>query len=1131
PQVFTQPLLDRLPQLSLGDACAYPGASYFVEPEEGNLFFSDPAWARDLLFRAPIGQVALPQCATYRETILASTPLAYWRLGESSGLQAADEMGVFPGTFAGAPNLGAPAAISTAGNGGNTATNFAQSNDYVSIPDAALLRLTGSFSLELWVKSNDTNQSPARILNHGNSYSVRYQQTNGTVQFSSSTASTCNPGYPGTISDITLDDTSWHHIVYAFDDPTNTWAGYRDGRQVFATSCDFHLPNTAASLLLAAAADQSENGNLQLDEVAIYTKGLSPWDVRSHFEAGVCDASATRTPTPTALYTLTATPGPLFTSTPTKTPTKTNTSTRTATPTPSVTPTRTASPSPSPTSATPPPCSQYRDAVLGSTPVAYWRFNEQSGSQAFDELGTHPGTYFNAPTLGAPGPLADPNDHAVNFNQANDYVLVPDAVDLRLSGHFAIEMWVKINSTTQIQKYFLNRGNRYTVLYEYYPDTIQFFHGWYPGQPCNPGQPTLTSNLSLADTNWHHVVYSYDTDTDSWTGFRDGQQVFAATCDFTLNTDSYPLVIGAAGDQTNNVDAQIDELALYAHPLSAADVQMHYQAASCGFPTSTATPTITETPTRTLSSTPTQTSTRTPTDTPIPTPTLTASPSMTSTSTYTPTLSPTVTNSPSLTPTLSPSLTPTTTPTETHTATNTATSTASVTPSETPTVTETPSQTATPTLTDTPTETYTGTLPPTFTPTQTLSPSDPPTVTHAPSSTATLSPTVSPTASSTQTATWTATATEQPTATPTESASSTQSPTTTATATHTSSVTATRSPTPTSSPTPSPSTTPTKTNTASATMTITRTETPTNTPTFTQTTTLTPNPTSTQSATPTSTTLPTISATPTATFNACGAPASALVQYSLVTGAAGSIKLGISAQASGDVCGQSVALSSKAVLQSSNTVATKTSGTGVSLRSSTSVAGNVLTAGSKVTRSLSAVVGGLVDTSGGQTEVGKCKAAQCLLSANFTQLWILPSSATIGPIKVPSSSTGAIPETGALGSGSVVVDVSSLLLGANSTLNIVGGPDTQRVLIRVATQMRLSYGARITLQGGLTPDRVAFLVNRTARAGAGSTVAGTVIGNRVRIGSSANLAGALFGIHSSTVGRETVLNYQPYTGW
>jgi len=46
----------------------------------------------------------------------------------------------------------------------------------------------------------------------------------------------------------------------------------------------------------------------------------------------------------------------------------------------------------------------YEQAVVSKGPLAYWRFNETSGTTAFDYVGGHDATYVNTATPGAEAP-------------------------------------------------------------------------------------------------------------------------------------------------------------------------------------------------------------------------------------------------------------------------------------------------------------------------------------------------------------------------------------------------------------------------------------------------------------------------------------------------------------------------------------------------------------------------------------------------------------------------------------------------------------------------------------------------------------------------------------------------------
>ena len=77
------------------------------------------------------------QTAAYRDSVLADSPAAYWRLGEPSGTTAADASGNNrTGSYVGSPTLGVGGALV---GDSNTAVSFNGSSQYVEVPYAAAL--------------------------------------------------------------------------------------------------------------------------------------------------------------------------------------------------------------------------------------------------------------------------------------------------------------------------------------------------------------------------------------------------------------------------------------------------------------------------------------------------------------------------------------------------------------------------------------------------------------------------------------------------------------------------------------------------------------------------------------------------------------------------------------------------------------------------------------------------------------------------------------------------------------------------------------------------------------------------------------------------------------------------------
>src|SRR6185436_16466404 len=82
---------------------------------------------------------------SYRDTILADKPVAYWRLGEATLVgQAADEVGSVPGKYEPGLTPGVPGATGD----GNTAVKFGSA---VATFEDSFDFSGHAFSVELWV--------------------------------------------------------------------------------------------------------------------------------------------------------------------------------------------------------------------------------------------------------------------------------------------------------------------------------------------------------------------------------------------------------------------------------------------------------------------------------------------------------------------------------------------------------------------------------------------------------------------------------------------------------------------------------------------------------------------------------------------------------------------------------------------------------------------------------------------------------------------------------------------------------------------------------------------------------------------------------------------------------------------
>jgi len=167
--------------------------------------------------RFTVGVDAAPDTA-YRDSVVADSPEAYWRLGETSGTTANDQTTAHNGTYAGVPTLAQGGAII---GDTDTSASFDGVNDGVSALDQPWRSLNG-FTVESWFK---TSKRGGTLMSQGAStesvnWAVRVEDTGthaGQIQAVYNAGQVAYSGY----SSVSVDDNKWHHVVASFL-PTGT---------------------------------------------------------------------------------------------------------------------------------------------------------------------------------------------------------------------------------------------------------------------------------------------------------------------------------------------------------------------------------------------------------------------------------------------------------------------------------------------------------------------------------------------------------------------------------------------------------------------------------------------------------------------------------------------------------------------------------------------------------------------------------------------------------------------------------------------------------------------------------------------------------------------------------------------
>jgi Concanavalin A-like lectin/glucanases superfamily len=220
------------------------------------------------------------------------------------------------------------------------------------------------------------------------------------------------------------------------------------------------------------------------------------------------------------------------------------------------------------------PASEYAAAVGADNPVSYWRLGETSGTTAADERGANPGTYTNAPTLGATSLLAaDTANKAVGFDGVNDHVKVANSASLGLTSSLSLEAWIKPTSlpASGVFASILTKPESYSLQFN---GPLLEFTIMQSGARKRLQAPSGT----IVAGQTYHVVATYDGTTQRL--YVNGTQVASTALSGAATVNTNSLAIGSWNGLEEFFKGTIDEPAVYNSTLSAARVSAHYQAGS-----------------------------------------------------------------------------------------------------------------------------------------------------------------------------------------------------------------------------------------------------------------------------------------------------------------------------------------------------------------------------------------------------------------------------------------------------------------------------------------------------------------------------------------------------------------------
>lgn len=226
----------------------------------------------------------------------------------------------------------------------------------------------------------------------------------------------------------------------------------------------------------------------------------------------------------------------------------------------------------------------YADEVLLDSPLAYWKLDETSGTNANDSSpNNNDGTYISNFTLGQPGPMGD---LAVEFPGAGGRInATVSTVDTTAGNDVTVEWWQYWDgeaSTGDIFAFNTAETGNYAVWIDATVNPIIYgfntFNNDIFGIKVGDG---FTANL------WHHIVAVFRNNS------RGACRLFINTIEKTLsqqrnlegpsNDCTTSIRIGAGAGPAHPWDGRVAHVAIYNGLLSLERITQHYRVGVGGF--------------------------------------------------------------------------------------------------------------------------------------------------------------------------------------------------------------------------------------------------------------------------------------------------------------------------------------------------------------------------------------------------------------------------------------------------------------------------------------------------------------------------------------------------------------------
>jgi hypothetical protein len=207
---------------------------------------------------------------------------------------------------------------------------------------------------------------------------------------------------------------------------------------------------------------------------------------------------------------------------------------------------------------------------IGGAPIAYWKFDETTGTTAYDSSGTNNGTITNATSTTEDQCISG---KCLYFNGTAN-VVIPNSPSLQITGNQTISMWIKPTSfSTQCNPFNKAYGGEGTITLET-NSTLTYYWGT-AGADNNPYQGFSSNGLSL--NNWNYVSLVRDITNNKLTWYINGKVNSSGTPSYSQATASTANLILGSG-YAGSFTGYLDEVKIYPYARTADQIKQDYNS-------------------------------------------------------------------------------------------------------------------------------------------------------------------------------------------------------------------------------------------------------------------------------------------------------------------------------------------------------------------------------------------------------------------------------------------------------------------------------------------------------------------------------------------------------------------------